>query len=93
MQSDTDKKAALKQLRQQREQTVKKATAAMKAQRKTTKAIHNVLSKGPATVPEIAEQAGIPTDRVLWFLATMKKYGRIVEDSKDGGYYRYAMNQ
>ena len=64
----------------------------MKAQRKTIKAIDSALSTGPATVPEIAEQAGISTDKALWFLATMKKYGHIVEDSKDGGYYRYAMN-
>jgi predicted Rossmann fold nucleotide-binding protein DprA/Smf involved in DNA uptake len=89
MQSDTDRKAAMKQLRQERRQSIKNATAAMKAQRKTVKAIQAALAAGAATVPEIAVQTGTPTDRVLWFIATMKKYGQVVEDGKDGGYYRY----
>ncbi|BBO76837.1 hypothetical protein DSCW_42540 [Desulfosarcina widdelii] len=89
MQSEPDKKIALKQLRQERRQSIKKATAAMKAQRKTIKAIEASLSNGAATVPEIAVRAGIPTDEALWFIATMKKYGQVVEEGKDGGYYRY----
>jgi len=90
MQSESDKKTALKQLRQERRQSIKKATAAMKAQRKTIKAIETSLSGGAATVPEIAAQAGIAADEALWFIATMKKYGQVVEDGKDGDYYRYA---
>jgi len=90
MQSEPDKKMALKQLRQERRQSIKKASAAMKRQRKTIKAIETSLSGGAATVPEIAAQAGIATDEALWFIATMKKYGQVVEDRKDGGYYRYA---
>jgi predicted Rossmann fold nucleotide-binding protein DprA/Smf involved in DNA uptake len=93
MPSDNDKKAALKQLRQERRQSIKNATAAMKAQRKTIKAIQQTLAAGAATVPEIAEHTRIPTDEVLWFIATMKKYGQIVEDGKDGGYYRYAATE
>jgi len=89
MQSEPDKKMALKQLRQERRQSIKKATAAMKAQRKTIKAIETSLSGGAATVPEIAAKAGIPADEALWFIATMKKYGQVVEEGKDGGYYRY----
>jgi hypothetical protein len=26
---------------------------------------------------------------VLWFIATLKKYGEIAEGDKDGGYFRY----
>ena len=89
MQSEPDKKMALKQLRQERRQSIKKATEAMKAQRKTIKAIETSLSGGAATVPEIAENADIPTDEALWFIATMKKYGQVVEEGKDGDYYRY----
>lgn len=91
MQSETDKKTALKKLRQERRQSIKSATAAMKLQRKSVKAINATLSRGAATVPELAERTGMPTDKVLWYIATMKKYGQIVEDGKDGGYYRYAV--
>ncbi|GAB6905602.1 conserved hypothetical protein [Desulfosarcina cetonica] len=91
MHSDTDPKAALKALRHQRRESILRATAAVKTQRKTLTAIKERLAMGAATVPEIAEHTGMPTDRVLWFLATMKKYGQIVEDGKDGGYYRYTM--
>lgn len=90
MHSDSDRKANLKALRQERQASIKRATAAMKAQRKSVKAIADRLSNGSATVPEIAEHTGIPSDAVLWFIATMKKYGQVVEDGKDGGYYHYA---
>ena len=89
MQSESDKKMALKQLRQDRRQSIKKASAAVKRQRKTIKAIEASLSGGAATVPEIAAHAGIATDEALWFIATMKKYGQVVEEGKDGDYYRY----
>jgi len=91
MPSESDKKTALKQLRQERRQSIKKATAAMKRQRKTLKSVEASLSGGAATVPEVAAQAGIATDEALWFIATMKKYGQVVEEGKDGGYYRYAV--
>ena len=93
MPSDSDRKVALKQLRRQRRQSIEKATAAMKAQRKSIEAIEATLATGPATIPEIAAHTRIPADEVLWFMATMKKYGQIVEDGKDGGYYRYATTQ
>jgi predicted transcriptional regulator len=93
MQSNMDRKKALKQLRQTRRESIRQATAAMKGQRKTVKAIQETLSAGAATVPEIAEYTSIPTDEVLWFIATMKKYGQIIEESKEGGYYRYAVTQ
>lgn len=93
MLSVSDRKAALKQLRQQRRPSIKNATAAMKAQRKSIDAIQKALGMGAATIPEVAAHTRIPADEVLWFVATMKKYGQIVEDGKDGGYYRYAVTQ
>jgi predicted transcriptional regulator len=93
MQSDTDRKKALKQLRQTRRESIRQATAAMKGQRKTVNAIQETLASGAATVPEIAKHTRIPTDEVLWFIATMKKYGQIIEEGKEGGYYRYAVSR
>jgi hypothetical protein len=42
-------------------------------------------------VPEISKATGIPSDRVLWYLATLKKYGDIIEGDKDGSYFRYVL--
>ena len=93
MQSEKEKKTALKQLREERRESIKRATAAMRDQRKAIKAIKAALAATPSTVPEIAAKIEMPTDRVLWFLATMKKYGQIVEDQKDGGFFRYALTE
>ena len=36
---------------------------------------------------------GLPVAEVLWYVASMKKYGEILEGPKDGGYYRYKLGQ
>jgi hypothetical protein len=33
----------------------------------------------------------MPASEVLWYLASLKKYGEVFEGEKDGGYYRYTM--
>ena len=91
MSADKGSIEALKRLRTERRQSVAQATAQMKSQRQALKAIRGVLAGEPATVPRIAEETGMPSDRVLWFVAAMKKYGEIVEDGQDGGYYRYTL--
>jgi len=95
-QADNDrkeKKAALKELRAARKEQVKKATARVRVQKKALKAIKAQLEKGPGTVPEVAAAASMPTAEVLWYLATLKKYGEIAEAEKDGEYFRYALTE
>jgi predicted transcriptional regulator len=91
MSVDKEKKEALKALRAERKEAIAAATGNMKRQRKTLKAIRQFLEKDPATVPQVAEGVDMPTDTVLWFMAAMKKYGEVVEDGKDGSYYRYGL--
>jgi predicted transcriptional regulator len=83
----------LKQLREARKQTIAVATARMKAQKKESAAIKHELKQGGRTVPEIAAATGIPSDTVMWYLATLKKYGEIVESGQDGNYFRYQLSQ
>jgi predicted transcriptional regulator len=84
-----NKKEAMKQLRSERKKWTTQASAMVKEQKKMLKAIKAHLENQPATVPEISQATGIPSDRVLWYLATLKKYGDIVEGEKEGGYFRY----
>jgi predicted Rossmann fold nucleotide-binding protein DprA/Smf involved in DNA uptake len=84
---------ALKQLKAVRKDQIAAATARMKEQRKAVKAIKARLEGAELTVPEIAAATGLPMSEVLWYVATLKKYGEILEGPKDGGYYRYRLGQ
>jgi DNA-directed RNA polymerase sigma subunit (sigma70/sigma32) len=85
------KKEAMKKLREDRKEWITKASTIVKEQKTILKAIKGHLDNQPATVPEISKATGIPSDRVLWYLATLKKYGDIIEEDKDGGYFRYVL--
>ncbi len=89
--NDGDKKQMLKQLRKQRKESVARATAIMKNNKKDMKMVRGTLSDGPATVPQIAGATGLFSDQVLWYVAAMKKYGEIQEAGKDGAYFQYAL--
>jgi predicted transcriptional regulator len=92
--TDDDKKEhkeAMKKLRSERKQSIKAAAAKVKEQNKVLKAIKEQLKDNPGTVPEIAEGTGIQTSEVLWYLASLKKFGQIVEGEKDGAYFRYEL--
>jgi hypothetical protein len=86
-------KEALKKLKAARKEQIAAATARMKEQRQAVKAIKAHLDGAESTVPEIAAATGLPVSEVLWYVATLKKYGEILEGPKAGGYYRYKLGQ
>jgi hypothetical protein len=86
-------KTAMKQLKAARKEQIAAATARMKEQRRAVKAIKEHLDGAELTVPEIAAATGLPGSEVLYYVATLKKYGEILEGPKDGGYYRYRLGQ
>jgi len=87
------RKEALKQLKAARKEQIAAATARMKEQRRTVKAIKQQLAGAELTVPEIAAATSLPVTEVLWYVATLKKYGEILEGPKDGSYFRYHLGQ
>lgn len=84
-------KEALKNLKAARKEQIAGATKRMQEQRRAVKAIKAHLEGAEATVPEIAGATGLPAAEVLWYLATLKKFGEILEGPKDGSYYRYRL--
>jgi len=86
-------KEALKKLRATRKEQVAAATGRMKEQRRALKAIKASLEGAELTVPELAAATGLPVDQVLWYVASMKKYGEVLEGPKAGSYYRYRLGQ
>lgn len=85
------RKELLMKLREARKQTIESATRRMKEQKKIIAAIKLNLKEGGRTVPELAEGLGITTSETMWYVATLKKYGRITEGEKDGCYFRYEL--
>ena len=84
-------KEALKKLKAARKDQIAATTARMKEQRQAVKAIKQHLEGAELTVPEIAAATGLPASEVLWYVASLKKYGEILEGPKAGGYYRYRL--
>lgn len=85
----TENKEAMKKLRESRKDIIKATSARVKENRRAIKAIKEQLQDEAKTVPEIAAATGLASAEVLWFIATLKKYGEILEGEKDGGYFRY----
>ncbi|OQY50351.1 MAG: hypothetical protein B6240_01845 [Desulfobacteraceae bacterium 4572_87] len=88
---NADQKAAMKVLRKERKAWIKAAAAKVKGHNSALRAIREQLKETPRTVPEIAEGAGLSSSEVMWYVATMKKFGEILEADQDGSYFRYQL--
>ncbi len=81
----------LKRLRDSRKSQIAAATARMKEQRQTVQALEAALRQGDKTVPELVQATRIPSAQILYYLATLKKYGKVVEGEAAGSYFRYRL--
>jgi hypothetical protein len=87
------RKDALKDLRARRKEKVAAGSEKLKEQRKALAAIKEQLKQeGGRTVPEVAEGTGMPSSKVFWYIATLKKYGEVLEGEKVGSYFRYCLS-
>ncbi len=86
-------KAAMKKLRAQRKNFITAASSKMKIQKKEIKDIKEFLKGQEATIPDIAEGINMPKDKTLWYMATLKKYGQIIEAQKEGAFFKYSLNE
>lgn len=91
-QTEQEKKEAIKALRKTREHSIKRASARLKEQNRIVKLIRDQLSRQPATVPEIATATDVSSSEVMWYVATMKKFGEILEAEQDGSYFKYRLS-
>lgn len=81
----------LKQLRERHAATFASTQDLLKAQKRIQQEITKALKEQPRTVPEVAEATGIPSHEVLWWLATMRKYGLAAEAGMQGDYPLYQL--
>lgn len=95
----TDKQKArqrtqmLKRLRAEHGETIERTQAHLKAQKCFRRDMCKAIRTAPKTVPEIAEETGLPADQVLWHITAMKKYGLVEEVGICGCYYQYTIAQ
>jgi len=87
----TTSKEQMKALRETRKAFIQVASSRMKQQKKEIEVIKEQLRSSAKTVPQIAAATQIGSAEVLWYVATLKKYGEIIEGEKDGSYFRYSL--
>lgn len=61
------------------------------AQNKAQKAILDALKDGPRSVPELAAAAGLTSEKTLWYLTGLRKYGRVDDIPGRGTYPKYTL--
>ena len=79
----------LVELRKSRSEQVKVAQTILKEQQTVRKRILQAMRGEPKSIPQLAEATEIPAHDVLWYVASMKKYGVIVETGMDEDYEYY----
>ena len=73
-----------------RETVKNELTNAIRQNKKERKAISTELNtKGPLTVPQLADATGLPADEVLQHVLVMMKAGQVVEVGEKDGQYSY----
>ncbi len=76
----------LKGIKMPPKELVEKVRKATIIQNKIKAAIIN----SPKTVPEIAKETGLDTHVILWYVATLLRYGLVEKVEKtDEGYWKY----
>ncbi len=79
----------LKQLREEHAETFQQTQHLLKRQKFVQQEICRVIRENPKTVPEIAEAINMPANEVLWYVASFRKYGLLVEKDMCGDYPLY----
>jgi predicted Rossmann fold nucleotide-binding protein DprA/Smf involved in DNA uptake len=79
----------LKHLREKHATTVARTQALLKEQKRVQQEICKVMRDTPKSVPEVAAAIGMPANEVLWYIASFKKYGLIVEKGMCADYPLY----
>lgn len=86
-----DYREKLKSLREDRKEIIARNREFLKNQSNERGLIHKGLKSGDKTIPELAEETGLPGNTILYYLSAMRKYGLVAEASHAGPYYRYTL--
>ena len=63
----------------------------IKEQNQIQKGIKEALKGKEMTIPELSKALNMPSERVIWTLMAMRKYGLVVEVGQEGDYFLYTL--
>jgi predicted transcriptional regulator len=89
--SAKDDKEKLKALREERKALLDRNKEQLKKQNQEVNLVKQALKDGPLTVPELAAATGLASEKVLWYVSALKKYGEIAEGELTGAYFKYIL--
>ena len=89
--SKNDNKEKLKALREERSDIIARNKELLKKQNSETGLIKKGLKEGSKTIPELARETGLKSDRILYYVSAMKKFGEINEAGHAEGYFKYSL--
>ncbi len=65
----------------------------VKNQHRIKKLLHDALKTRPMTIPQLAAHCQIDAAEVLWHLMAMRRYGEVVEEGEQEGYFLYLLKE
>jgi len=89
----TEKKKPIQILRDRRRGVPPELVERNRRQTAVRRRILEALRSGAKTVPEIAQETGLPPHEAFWHLMSMRKYGKVVEGQQRDDYFEYALAQ
>ncbi len=91
--TDAGAKKSIEALRERRGPLSDAFKVRLKEQARLKKAIADALKRGAKTIPQLAQEIGVESARIVWQLMALKKYGTVVEGEPAGDYYTYALKE
>lgn len=89
--SAKEDKEKLKALREERKTLLDRNKERLKKQNQEVNLVKKGLKDRPLTVPELAAATGLASDKALWYVSALKKYGEIAEGELTGAYFKYIL--
>ena len=86
---EKDFKKRFTALKERRKDIIQKNQELLKVQRKETSLIKKELKNRPCTVPELASQTGLDSEKVFYYISALKKFGEIEDEMGENGYFLY----
>ena len=93
-QAERERVLRLAEMRRQRGDQGARSAQLVRTELATRRKLLDLLEEEPSSAPQLAEQTGMQTHEVLWYLAAMRKRGLIEEAGTDdmGDYFLYTLS-
>jgi hypothetical protein len=84
-------KRPLEELRERRGGMTPALKTYFNEQQKIFKALKAALAKGPRTVPQLAQECGLPSPVVMWHVMAMRRYGEVLDGPEQDRHLLYIL--